>query len=131
MRFRHLQPFGPRFIFQPPQLRFRELRLSVARNLLTLQLAIVNSEENVATTDVLSNFHQYFGDNSGHGSTDRDTLGLRFDNARAGDRETQFARLRERIEGRAMRKFDNGELEGRPLGIVLRSIDFRNPPVTP
>lgn len=52
-------------------------------------------------------------------------------NTRAGDRETQFARLRERIEGRAMRKFDNGELEGRPLGIVLRSIDFRNPPVTP
>lgn len=50
---------------------------------------------------------------------------------RADEREAQFVRLRERIEARAMRKFDDGELEGRPLGIVLRSIDFRSSPVRP
>lgn len=45
---------------------------------------------------------------------------------RADEREAQFVRLRERIEARANRKFDDGELEGRPLGVILRSIDFRS-----
>lgn len=45
---------------------------------------------------------------------------------RADEREAQFVRLRARIEARAMRKFDDGELEGRPLGVILRSIDFRS-----
>jgi hypothetical protein len=41
-------------------------------------------------------------------------------------REAQFMRLRDRIEARADRKFLAMEFEGRPPGIVLRSIDFRN-----
>ena len=41
-------------------------------------------------------------------------------------REGQFLRLRDRIEQRAARKFLDGELEGKPPGIILRSIDFRN-----
>jgi hypothetical protein len=41
-------------------------------------------------------------------------------------REAQFMRLRDRIEARADRKFRAMEFEGRPPGIVLRSIDFRN-----
>lgn len=45
---------------------------------------------------------------------------------RASEREAQFVRLRERIEALVMRKFNNGELEGRPLGVILRSIDFRS-----
>jgi hypothetical protein len=40
-------------------------------------------------------------------------------------REAQFLRLRDRIEERAARKFSDAELEGRPPGIVLRSVDFR------
>lgn len=44
---------------------------------------------------------------------------------RAALREEQFVRLRDRIEARAIRKFADGELEGRPPGIILRSIDFR------
>lgn len=40
-------------------------------------------------------------------------------------REEQFLRLRDRIEERATRKFDAAELEGRPPGVILRSIDFR------
>jgi hypothetical protein len=40
-------------------------------------------------------------------------------------REEQFVRLRDRIEACAARKFANSEFEGRPPGIVLRSIDFR------
>ena len=44
---------------------------------------------------------------------------------RAAQREEQFIRLRVRIEARAIRKFADGELEGRPPGIILRSIDFR------
>ena len=40
-------------------------------------------------------------------------------------REAQFLRLRDRIEQRAARKFEDAELEGRPPGIVLRSVDFR------
>ncbi|WPO44583.1 DUF1488 family protein [Tardiphaga sp. 42S5] len=40
-------------------------------------------------------------------------------------REEQFARLRDRIEACAARKFANAEFEGKPPGIVLRSIDFR------
>jgi hypothetical protein len=40
-------------------------------------------------------------------------------------REEQFVRLRDRIETCAARKFANAEFEGRPPGIVLRSIDFR------
>ncbi|MGM4896810.1 DUF1488 family protein [Tardiphaga sp. 839_C3_N1_4] len=40
-------------------------------------------------------------------------------------REEQFIRLRDRIEACAARKFANSEFEGRPPGIVLRSIDFR------
>jgi hypothetical protein len=41
-------------------------------------------------------------------------------------REEQFMRLRDRIEQCASRKFIAREFEGTPLGIVLRSIDFRN-----
>lgn len=44
---------------------------------------------------------------------------------RANEREAQFVRLRARIEAHAMSKFDAGELEGHPFGIILRSIDFR------
>ena len=40
-------------------------------------------------------------------------------------REAQFIRLRDRIEAGAVRKFEAFEFEGRPPGIVLRSIDFR------
>ena len=40
-------------------------------------------------------------------------------------REQQFMRLRDRIEERAARKFQDMELEGTPRGIILRSIDFR------
>ena len=42
-------------------------------------------------------------------------------------REEQFLRLRDRIEQCASRKFIAREFEGNPLGIVLRSIDFRPP----
>jgi hypothetical protein len=41
-------------------------------------------------------------------------------------REEQFHRLRDRIEQQASRKFQAGAFEGRPPGIVLRSIDFRD-----
>jgi Protein of unknown function (DUF1488) len=41
-------------------------------------------------------------------------------------REQQFARLRDRIEARALKKFKDSELEGQPPGVILRSIDFRN-----
>jgi hypothetical protein len=40
-------------------------------------------------------------------------------------REAQFMRLRDRIEERAAGKFLAMEFEGRPPGIILRSIDFR------
>lgn len=40
-------------------------------------------------------------------------------------REEQFMRLRASIEEKAGMKFSNAELEGRPAGIILRSIDFR------
>jgi hypothetical protein len=40
-------------------------------------------------------------------------------------RENQFQRLRERIEQRAIKKFQDTELEGNPPGIILRSIDFQ------
>jgi hypothetical protein len=40
-------------------------------------------------------------------------------------REQQFVRLRERIEQCASRKFQAQEFEGKPPGIILRSIDFR------
>jgi hypothetical protein len=33
--------------------------------------------------------------------------------------------LRERIEERVIKKFEDVELEGNPPGIILRSIDFR------
>jgi hypothetical protein len=42
-------------------------------------------------------------------------------------REQQFLRLRERIESRAARKFQDAELEGNPPGVILRGIDFRAP----
>ena len=45
--------------------------------------------------------------------------------ARAGEREMQFMRLRERIEGCADGKFQASEFEGAPPGIILRSIDFK------
>ena len=45
--------------------------------------------------------------------------------ARAGEREAQFMRLRERIEVCADGKYQASELEGNPSGIILRSIDFR------
>lgn len=41
-------------------------------------------------------------------------------------RESQFIRLHERIAARAMQKFQDSELEGKPSGIILRSIDFRS-----
>ena len=44
-------------------------------------------------------------------------------------REKQFLRLRERIEARAARKFQDAELEGNPPGVILRGIDFRAPRV--
>ena len=44
-----------------------------------------------------------------------------------GQREQQFLRLRERIEARAERKFNDVELEGNPPGVILRAIDFRAP----
>lgn len=40
-------------------------------------------------------------------------------------REQQFMRLREQIEERAIRKFQDSELEGTPPGVILRKIDFR------
>jgi protein-tyrosine-phosphatase len=40
-------------------------------------------------------------------------------------REQQFMRLRDRIEARAARKFNDVELEGNPPGVILRAIDFR------
>jgi uncharacterized protein DUF1488 len=42
-------------------------------------------------------------------------------------REQQFLRLREQIEARAARKFNDVELEGHPPGVILRAIDFRAP----
>jgi hypothetical protein len=45
-----------------------------------------------------------------------------------GQREQQFLRLRDRIEARAARKFSDVELEGNPPGVILRAIDFRQPP---
>jgi hypothetical protein len=45
--------------------------------------------------------------------------------APAGQRETQFMRLRERIEGCADGKYQASEFEGAPPKIILRSIDFR------
>ena len=44
---------------------------------------------------------------------------------RAGQREAQFMRLRDRIEACADGKYRATEFEGVPPGIVLRSIDFR------
>src|SRR5437016_8632257 len=41
-------------------------------------------------------------------------------------REEQFARLRDRIEACASRKFLAREFEGTPPGIIVRSIDFRS-----
>jgi Protein of unknown function (DUF1488) len=41
-------------------------------------------------------------------------------------REAQFMRLRDRIEKRADQKFIAREFEGKPPGIILRSLDFRN-----
>ena len=43
----------------------------------------------------------------------------------SGMREAQFLRLRDTIEQRAARKFQDMEFEGTPRGIILRSIDFR------
>ena len=40
-------------------------------------------------------------------------------------REEQFLRLRDRIEECASRKFDAREFEGKPPGIIVRSIDLR------
>lgn len=45
---------------------------------------------------------------------------------RENQREQQFLRLRSRIEARAAQKFARAEFEGRPAGIILRSIDFRS-----
>ena len=44
-----------------------------------------------------------------------------------GQRQQQFLRLRDRIEERAARKFNDVELEGNPPGVILRAIDFRAP----
>ena len=44
---------------------------------------------------------------------------------KSGEREAQFVRLRDRIEACADRKFLAMEFEGRPPGIILRSMDFR------
>jgi hypothetical protein len=41
--------------------------------------------------------------------------------ARAGEREAQFMRLRERIEACAAGKYQVTEFEGTPPGIILRS----------
>jgi len=41
-------------------------------------------------------------------------------------REEQSARLRDRIEACASRKFQAREFEGTPPGIIVRSIDFRS-----
>jgi len=40
-------------------------------------------------------------------------------------REEQFLRWRDRIEQCATRKFLAGAFEGKPPGIILRSLDFR------
>jgi len=45
--------------------------------------------------------------------------------AKPDQRDGQFLRLRDRIEQCASRKFLAGEFEGRPPGIILRSLDFR------
>jgi len=45
---------------------------------------------------------------------------------RADRREEQFARLRDRIEACASRKFEAREFEGSPPGIIVRGIDFRS-----
>jgi hypothetical protein len=45
--------------------------------------------------------------------------------ASAGQREAQFMLLRERIEACAAGKYHAAEFEGKPPGIILRSIDFR------
>jgi hypothetical protein len=41
-------------------------------------------------------------------------------------RESQFLRLRDRIEARAASKYRATEFEGTPPGIILRGIDFRS-----
>ncbi len=41
-------------------------------------------------------------------------------------REEQFARLRDRIEACASRKFQAREFEGTPPGIIVRGLDFRS-----
>jgi hypothetical protein len=46
----------------------------------------------------------------------------------ANRREEQFARLRDRIEECASRKFLAREFEGSPPGIIVRSIDFQPKP---
>jgi hypothetical protein len=40
------------------------------------------------------------------------------------EREAQFMKLRDQIEGRAAKKFLEAGREGNPPGIILRSIDF-------
>ena len=45
--------------------------------------------------------------------------------AKPDQREEQFLRLRGKIEQCASRKFEAGEFEGNPPGIILRSMDFR------
>ena len=40
-------------------------------------------------------------------------------------REGQFMRLRDQIEERAAQKFVAREFEGKPPGIILRSLDFK------
>jgi hypothetical protein len=50
---------------------------------------------------------------------------------KADEREGQFLRLRDRIEQCAARKFLAHEFEGKPPGIILRSIDFRGEIVPP
>jgi len=45
--------------------------------------------------------------------------------ASAGQRQAQFMLLRERIEACAACKYRAAEFEGKPPGIILRSIDFR------
>jgi hypothetical protein len=44
----------------------------------------------------------------------------------ANRREEQFARLRDRIEACASRKFQAREFEGTPPGIIVRGIDLRS-----
>ena len=46
--------------------------------------------------------------------------------AKPDQREEQFLRLRGRIEQCASRKFYAREFEGKPPGIILRSVDFRS-----